>query len=81
MKFYENASSDSRVFACRQTDMMKLTVAFCSFAKAPKKFQTHFFFRCSQFVTNDATKPESQTAVKNFKRNILGCDDEMQNCR
>jgi len=36
IKFHENPSSGSRVFPCGQTDMTKLTVAFRSFANAPK---------------------------------------------
>jgi hypothetical protein len=40
MKFYQNPSSGSRVVPCGQadgrTDMMKLIVAFRSFANAPK---------------------------------------------
>jgi len=43
MKFYENASSESRVFPCGRTDVTKVIVAFCNFAKAPKKFQSLFF--------------------------------------
>jgi hypothetical protein len=46
IKFHENLSSRSRTVPCgqmdRQTDdqtnMMKLTVAFCNFANAPKKY-------------------------------------------
>jgi len=55
-KFYETASSDSRVFPCGRTDMTKLIITFCHFAKAPKSFNYLFFFRCWQFVTNDAAK-------------------------
>jgi hypothetical protein len=40
-QIHENPSSGSRVVPCGQrdrwTDMMKLTVAFCNFANAPKK--------------------------------------------
>jgi len=37
-KFSENPSCGSRIFyADRQTDMTKLKVAFCNFAKASKK--------------------------------------------
>jgi len=36
IKFHENPSTGSRVVPCEQTDMTKLTVAFCSFANAPK---------------------------------------------
>jgi hypothetical protein len=40
VKFPDNPSSGSRVVPCRETDeetdMMKLIVAFCNFANAPK---------------------------------------------
>jgi hypothetical protein len=42
IKFHENMSSGSRVVPCRRTDgytgMMKLIVAFRSFAKKPKNY-------------------------------------------
>ena len=86
MKFYENASCESRVFPCGRTDMTKLIVAFCNFEKAPKKFQLLFFFIFSQFVTNDAAKlritnpyiPVVAAVLPQW--NILSCDGEMQKC-
>ena len=36
VNFHQNPSSGSRVVPCGQTDMTKLTVAFRSFANAPK---------------------------------------------
>jgi len=36
IKFQENPSTESGLVPRRQTDMTKLTVAFCNFAKAPK---------------------------------------------
>jgi hypothetical protein len=36
IKFHENLSSGSQVVSCGQSDKMKLTLAFCNFANAPK---------------------------------------------
>jgi hypothetical protein len=36
IKFHQNPSSGSRVVPHGETDMTKLTVAFCNFASAPK---------------------------------------------
>jgi hypothetical protein len=47
-KFYENLSTESQVVSCRQTDgwkdMTRLTVAFSSYANAPKNYL------CVQYV-------------------------------
>ena len=37
IKFYQNASSGSRVAPCGHTDLTKLIVTFRNFANAPKK--------------------------------------------
>jgi len=39
IKYHENPFSGSRIVPCGRTDMMKLTVALRSLAKAPKKAQ------------------------------------------
>jgi len=61
IKFYENASSKSRVFPCGRTDMTKLIVAFCNFEKAPKKFQLHFCLYVHNFWPTTRLNSESQT--------------------
>ena len=38
IEFREKPSSGNGVVPCGQTDMMKLIVAFCDFAKRPQKF-------------------------------------------
>jgi len=38
IKFHENPSVDSRVVPCGQTDVTKLMVAFCKFAKSARKW-------------------------------------------
>jgi len=38
IKFGENSSSGSRVAPCGRTDMMKFTVTFRNFTKAPKTY-------------------------------------------
>ena len=37
IKFHENPSCRSRVVSCGRTDMTKLIVAFCTYAKATEK--------------------------------------------
>ena len=37
IKFHDNPSSGNRVAPCGRTDMTKLIVAFCNFARAPEK--------------------------------------------
>jgi hypothetical protein len=50
IKFHENPFSGSRVVPCGQTDMTKLTVAFCNFANAP---ETNGDFKHCQNISAD----------------------------
>ena len=62
MKFHENPSSGSLVVPCGRTDMTKLVVAFCNFAKSQCANENKTNFRSPQRTYNKSTN-----SIKVFK--------------